>query len=89
MALPTDSIILLTAFWNILKKVLTTIAPPVDQYIFSVTSTYIYYNLRSQTCSYAQQFLNCLQSYALLPTIDKPTRLYKDSASLIDDIFLN
>ena len=30
--------------------------------------------LRSQTFSYGQQFLNCLQSYALLPTIDKPTR---------------
>ena len=45
--------------------------------------------LRSQTCSYAQQFLNCLQSYALLPTIDKPTRVYNDSASLIDNIFLN
>ena len=38
--------------------------------------------LRSQTCSYAQQ------SYALLPTIDKPARVYKDSASLIDNIFL-
>ena len=45
--------------------------------------------LRSQTCSYAQQFLNCLQSYALLPTIDKPTRVYKHSSSLIDNIFLN
>ena len=45
--------------------------------------------LRSQTCSYAQQVLNCLQSYALLPTIDKPTRVYKDSASLIDNILLN
>ena len=31
--------------------------------------------LRSQTFSYGQQFLNCLQSYALLPTIDKPTRV--------------
>ena len=39
VALSTDSIILLTAFWTILKKVLTTIAPPVNQYIFYVTST--------------------------------------------------
>ena len=31
--------------------------------------------LRAQTCNYAQQFLDCLQSYALLPTIDKPTRV--------------
>ena len=45
--------------------------------------------LRSPTCSYAQQFLNCLQCYALLPTIDKPTRVYKHSSSLIDNIFLN
>ena len=48
--------------------------------------------LWSQTCSYAQQFLNCLQSYALLPTIDKPTTVttvYKGSSSLIDNIFLN
>ena len=45
--------------------------------------------LRSQTCSYAQQFLNCSQCYALLPTIDKPTRVYKHSSSLIDNIFLN
>ena len=28
--------------------------------------------LRAQTCNYAQQFFDCLQSYALLPTIDKP-----------------
>ena len=32
--------------------------------------------LRAQTCNYAQQFLDCLQSYALLPTIDKPTTVY-------------
>ena len=45
--------------------------------------------LRAQTCSYAQQFLNCLQSYALLPTIDKPTGVYNNSATLIDNIFTN
>ena len=32
--------------------------------------------LRAQTCSYAQQLLDCLQGYSLLPTNDKPTRLY-------------
>ena len=32
--------------------------------------------LRTQTCNYAQQLLDCLQGYSLLPTIDKPTRLY-------------
>ena len=43
--------------------------------------------LRAQSCSYAQQFLDCLQSYALLPTIDKPTRVYNNPATLIDNIF--
>ena len=42
--------------------------------------------LRAQTCNYAQQFLDCLQSYALLPTINKPTRVYNNSATLIDNI---
>ena len=37
---------------------------------------------RAQTCNCAQQFLNCLRSYALLPTTDKPKRVY-NSATLI------
>lgn len=47
--------------------------------------------LPTQSCNYAQQFFNCLQSYALLPTIDKPTRVYNNSATLIDiySIFIN
>ena len=45
--------------------------------------------LRAQTCNYAQQFLDFLQSYALFPTIDKPTRVYNNSATLIDNIFTN
>ena len=45
--------------------------------------------LVAQTCNYAQQFLDCLQSYALLPTIDKPTRVRNNSATLIDNIFTN
>ena len=45
--------------------------------------------LLAQTCNYAQQFLDCLQSYALLPTIDKPTRVCNNSATLIDNIFTN
>ena len=39
--------------------------------------------LCAQTCNCAQQFLNCLQSCALLPTIDKPKRVYNNSATLI------
>ena len=38
--------------------------------------------LRAQTCNYAQQFLD-----ALLPTINKPRRVYNNSASLMDNIF--
>ena len=45
--------------------------------------------LLAQTCNYAQQFLDCLQSYALLPTTDKPTRVCNNSATLIDNIFTN
>ena len=44
---------------------------------------------RAQTCNNAQQFLDCLQSYTLLPTIDKPTRVYNHSATLVDNIFTN
>ena len=44
---------------------------------------------RAQTCNYAQQFLDCLQSYALLPTTDKPTRVHNHSATLVENIFTN
>ena len=44
---------------------------------------------RAQTCNYAQQFLDCLQRYALLPTTDKPTRVYNHSATLVENIFTN
>ena len=45
--------------------------------------------LKAQSCNFAQEFLNCVQSYGLLPTIDKPTRVYNNSATLIDNIFIN
>ena len=45
--------------------------------------------LNAQTCQYTQDFLLTLQSYALTPTIDKPTRVYNNSATLIDNIFVN
>ena len=45
--------------------------------------------LSSETCKYAQNFLLSLQSVNLLPTIDKPTRVYNNSATLIDNIFVN
>ena len=45
--------------------------------------------LKSETCSYSQSFLLSLQSCYLFPTIDKPTRVYNNSATLIDNIFTN
>ena len=45
--------------------------------------------LRSETCNYAQNFLLSLQSFNLMPTIDKPTRVHNNSATLIDNIFVN
>ena len=35
-----------------------------------------------ETCNYSRDFLLALQSCYLLPTIDKPTRVHKNSASL-------
>ena len=43
--------------------------------------------LHSSTCNYVQNFLFSLQSLSLIPTIDKPTRIYNNSATLIDNIF--
>ena len=42
-----------------------------------------------ETCNYSRDFLLALQSCYLLPTIDKPTRVQKNSASLIDNSFVN
>ena len=69
----------------------------VDRYCATDKSIYLLGDvninfLKSKTCNYAQQFLNCLKSYAILPilpTIDKTTRVNDNSASLIDNIFLN
>ena len=45
--------------------------------------------LKSNSCSYAENILLSCQSYSLLPSIDKPTRIYNDSATLIDNILVN
>ena len=45
--------------------------------------------LHCNSCKYAQDFLCTLQSLSLMPTIDKPTRVHRNSASLIDNIFTN
>ena len=44
--------------------------------------------LQINSCNYAHDFLLSLQSCSMLPTIDKP-RIYRDSATLIDNIFVN
>ena len=43
--------------------------------------------LRCETCNFAQNFLHSLQSFHLIPTIDKPTRVHTNSATLTDNIF--
>ena len=45
--------------------------------------------LKTESSSYSQDFLLARQSFYLLPTIDKPTRVRNNSASLIDNIFVN
>ena len=43
--------------------------------------------LRCETCNFAQNFLCSLQSFPLIPTTDKLTRVHTNSATLIDNIF--
>ena len=45
--------------------------------------------LRFHPCKYAQNFILSLQSFNLMPTIDKPTRVHNNSYSLIDNIFIS
>ena len=45
--------------------------------------------LHVETSRYAYDFLLSLQSFSLIPTIDKPTRVCNNSATLIDNILTN
>ena len=45
--------------------------------------------VRAESCKYSHNFLLSLQSYSFIPTIDKPTRVYRNSATLIDNILVN
>ena len=45
--------------------------------------------LKLETCRFSHDFLLSLQSCHFLPTIDKPTRVHRSSATLIDNIFTN
>ena len=47
------------------------------------------FNLCAQKIETDRAFLLAIQSCYLFPTIDKPTRVHKNSASLIDNIFVN
>ena len=40
--------------------------------------------LKAETCNFSHNFLLSLQSYHFLPTIDKPTRVHNNSATLVD-----
>ena len=45
--------------------------------------------LKSEYCQYSHAFLSMLLSCYLIPTIDKPTRVHKRSATLINNIFVS
>ena len=45
--------------------------------------------LKCETSQISHDFLTSLQSCSLIPTVDKPTRVYRNSATLIDNIFVN
>ena len=45
--------------------------------------------LHFNSCNYVQDFLLTLQSLNLAPCIDKPTRVHRNSFTLIDNIFTN
>ena len=45
--------------------------------------------LKCETSQVSQDFLLSLRSCYLIPTVDKPTRLHRTSATLIDNIFVN
>ena len=45
--------------------------------------------LKTEKSQYSQDFLLALQSSYLFPTIDKPTRVHRVSASFIDNIFVS
>ena len=66
----------------------------LEKLISSNKSVYIMGNfninlLHVETYRYAYDFLLSLQSFSFIPTIDKPTRVCNNSATLIDNILTN
>ena len=46
--------------------------------------------LKCETSQISQDFLLSIRSYSnLIPTVDKPTRVHRTSATLIDNTFVN
>ena len=45
--------------------------------------------VRAESCNYIHNFLLSLQSYSFIPTINKPARVYRNSATLIGNILVN
>lgn len=45
--------------------------------------------LKIENSRFSRDFFLSLQSWYLVPFIDKPTRVYNNSATLIDNIFIN
>ena len=45
--------------------------------------------LKYESCGYTQTLLQTMQSFSMVPVVDKPTRVYGNSATLIDSIFVN
>ena len=45
--------------------------------------------LKCEKSNFSHDFLLSLQSCYLIPTVDKPTRVHRNSATLIDNIFVN
>ena len=45
--------------------------------------------LHAETSCYVQDFLLSLQSFSFIPTIDKPTSIYNNSATLTDNVLTN
>ena len=42
-----------------------------------------------QNCKYSQTLLQCMQSFSMFHTVDKPTRVDGSSPTLIDNNFTN
>jgi hypothetical protein len=47
------------------------------------------YLLKIDQCNYAHNFMLSLQSCSMIPSIDKPTCVHRNSSTLIDNIFIN